>query len=128
MYCTTALISPSEAAAPPLGGMAPLPLMALAVRASTPAEIRGAHAALSPNLGALATPAAWQAAQTWPYNAGEAPPAAAGVAPAAGAAVLLAAASAATTSADGAAAAAGAEAAEAAAGAAGSANLPPAAA
>src|SRR4029453_14631395 len=65
MYCTTALMSVSLALDPPLGGIAPLPLMALAVRPSTPCARRGAQAALSPTFGALATPLAWQTAQVW---------------------------------------------------------------
>src|SRR5512137_586199 len=69
MYSTAARTSPSvAAAAPPFGGMAPLPLIALAVSASTPAEARAAQAALSPNFGAPATPAAWQAAQEASYS------------------------------------------------------------
>jgi hypothetical protein len=59
---TTDLISASLAVEPPRGGIAPLPLMTLPTRASTPWPIRGAQAALSPTLGAPATPAAWQ---TW---------------------------------------------------------------
>lgn len=63
MYVTADLMSASEAAEPPLGGMAPLPLITLAVRPSTPNAKRGAHAALSANLGAPATPATWHTAQ-----------------------------------------------------------------
>ena len=37
----------------------------LAVSVSTPWAMRGAQAALSPTLGAPATPAAWQTLQTW---------------------------------------------------------------
>ena len=59
-------------AAPPLAGIAFLPLIALAVRPSTPAAKRGAHPALSPSLGALATPVAWQTAQVCVYSAGTA--------------------------------------------------------
>src|SRR5438045_9729608 len=79
-------------AAPPFGGIAPLPLMALAVSPSTPCARRGAQAALSPSLGALATPLAWQVWQTWPYSAGAAPAvaAAAGVAAVVVAAVVTA--------------------------------------
>jgi hypothetical protein len=65
MYATTPLISASLALEPPLGGIAPLPLIALAVSASTPCAVRGAQAALSPTFGAPATPVAWQALQTW---------------------------------------------------------------
>ena len=45
---------------PPRGGIAFLPLIALAVRPSMPCARRGAQAALSPSLGAPATPATWQ--------------------------------------------------------------------
>src|SRR5450830_27645 len=111
MYSTADRTSASDAAEPPLGGMAFLPLMALAVSMSRPVLMRGSQAALSPNLGEPATPAAWQATQTCLYKASPAPepaPAAATLAGTAGAAVLAA-----TTAAGGvaAAAAAGAEAA-----------------
>src|SRR3546814_16049339 len=68
MYSTAALTSASEACEPPRGGMAPLPLMAMASMLSMPCSIKGAQAALSPNLGAPATPAAWQAKQTDLYS------------------------------------------------------------
>src|SRR5436190_8328351 len=73
MYVTTALISASLALEPPFGGIAPLPLIALAVRPSTPCARRGAQAALSPIFGALATPEAWHVWQSWVYSAGGAP-------------------------------------------------------
>src|SRR3954462_1790115 len=57
-------MSASGAGLPPLGGMAPLPLSAELYSVSLPCAMRGAHAALSPNLGAPATPAVWQAVQT----------------------------------------------------------------
>jgi hypothetical protein len=107
-YATADLISASEAVEPPLGGIAPLPLMALAVNPSSPATKRGAQAALSPNLGAPATPATWHTEQACLYNASPAP-AATVVAPAAGAAAATATAvSAAPAAAAGSAAAAGA--------------------
>src|SRR6478609_3084930 len=80
-------MSASLALDPPLGGIAPLPLMALPVRASTPWAIRGAQAALSPTLGAPAMPSAWQVLQVWAYSGGAAV-AAAGVAVAVAAAAL----------------------------------------
>src|SRR5687767_9031428 len=77
-------MSASLAPLPPLGGIAPLPLITLAVRPSRPRPRRGAQAALSPSFGALATPLAWQVAQFCVYSAGTAPAvAAAGVAAAA---------------------------------------------
>src|SRR5664280_1113288 len=66
-------MSASLALEPPRGGIAPLPLMALAVRPSMPCAMRGAQAALSPSLGAPATPAVWQAVQTCVKSAGAAP-------------------------------------------------------
>src|SRR5438105_13275238 len=63
-------MSASLALEPPLGGIAPLPLMTLAVRPSTPCARRGAQAALSPIFGAPATPAAWQAWQVCVKSAG----------------------------------------------------------
>lgn len=62
MYSTVARISASDAWVPPRGGMAPLPAMAIRVMPSIPSFRRSAQAALSPNLGAPATPAAWH---TW---------------------------------------------------------------
>jgi len=62
-------MSASDAVEPPLGGMAPLPLMTLAVIASMPVLMRGAQAALSPNLGEPVTDCAWQAVQTCLYGA-----------------------------------------------------------
>ena len=65
MYCTAARMSSSEAlAAPPLGGIGGLPCIATLTMASMPVLMYGSQAALSPNLGALATPVAWQAKQT----------------------------------------------------------------
>jgi hypothetical protein len=62
---TAALTSASDNDAfPPLGGIAPLPLSALACSASRPVLMRGAQAALSPSFGAPATPGVWQAVQT----------------------------------------------------------------
>src|SRR5688572_26904675 len=71
---------------PPLGGIAFLPLSAASCSASIPCFRRGAHAALSPSLGAPATPGPWHATQLASYTALplSAPPAAAP--PAAGAA------------------------------------------
>src|SRR6185295_12111463 len=66
---------------PPRGGIAPLPLIAIAVMPSTPSARRGAQAALSPSFGAPATPLAWQAWQICVYRTGTAPAAAAGAAP-----------------------------------------------
>jgi len=58
MYSTAARTSASESALlPPLGGIAPLPAIAVFTSVSSPVAMRGAHAALSPNLGAPATPA-----------------------------------------------------------------------
>src|SRR3989344_3401208 len=106
MNSTAARRSASDAwAAPPRGGIAPLPLATLLYSASMPAGRRADQAALSPNLGAPATPAAWHTWQACLYRASPAT----GVAGAAGAA------------------SAAAGAAPAAAGAAGSANLAPAA-
>src|SRR4051812_26729148 len=104
MYSTAERMSASEALVPPLGGMAPLPLMALATSAGMPCAMRGAHAALSPNFGAPAAPVPWQAKQADLYSASPAPPAAAVAAGAAAATVVAGAAAAA-----GAAVAAGAE-------------------
>src|SRR5476649_2204079 len=53
-------------AAPPLGGIAPLPWITTAATSSTPCLIRGANAALSPIFGAMA---AWQPAQDLSYTA-----------------------------------------------------------
>src|SRR3546814_14653182 len=64
MYSTAALTSASEACEPPRGGLAPLPLMAMASMLSMPCSIKGAQAAVSPNLGAPAPPEAWQSKQT----------------------------------------------------------------
>src|SRR5690606_28702709 len=62
MYSTAARISAADAlAALPLGGMAPLPVMATFTMASMPVLIYGSQAALSPYLGALATPVPRQA-------------------------------------------------------------------
>src|SRR5258708_14205495 len=59
---------------PPFGGIAFLPFSALLCSASTPVAIRGAQAALSPNFGAPATPAAWQTEQTLSYVPLPSPP------------------------------------------------------
>src|SRR6187551_698630 len=82
-------MSASLALDPPLGGIAPLPLIAFAVSASIPCAIRGAHAALSPTLGAPAIPGVWQVLQTCAKSAGAAV-AAAGAVVAAAAALLAA--------------------------------------
>ncbi len=60
--CSTAARSSASLAVgtAPFGGIAPLPFMTDAVKASIPRLKRGAHAALSPSFGAPATPAAWQ--------------------------------------------------------------------
>ena len=63
MYWIAALKSASDAAEPPLGGMAPMPLVAFCTMSSMPLAMNGAQAALSPNLGAPATPLPWQATQ-----------------------------------------------------------------
>src|SRR5438093_8838168 len=64
MKSIAARTSASESAAlPPFGGIAPLPFTADCMRVSMPCLMRGAHAALSPGFGALATPAVWQAVQ-----------------------------------------------------------------
>ena len=64
MYSTAARNSASLAPrAVPRGGIAPLPLITLAVRASMPVAARGAQAPLSPSLGAPATPLRWHEAQ-----------------------------------------------------------------
>jgi len=55
-------------ALPAFGGMAPLPFTTLATSPLLPPPVRGAHAALSPTLGAPARPLAWQAAQVCPYT------------------------------------------------------------
>ena len=140
MYWMAARSSSSVAVEAPRGGMAPLPLMATFSMASMPVAMKGAHAALSPNLGAPATPAPWQVTHDLSYSALPTAGSAAGAA-AAGAAATTAAAGAAAAAGDAAsagaaagagvgAAAAGAAAAPAAlaasAGAAGSASLPPA--
>ena len=62
-YSTACLKSASDAVEPPLGGIAPLPCVAIFSTSSKPAARRGAQAALSPNLGAPATPVPWQATQ-----------------------------------------------------------------
>src|SRR5215212_4668907 len=61
--------SPVRAALPPFAGIAFLPLVTEATRAALPVATRGAHAALSPSLGALATPAAWHIAHVCSYTA-----------------------------------------------------------
>lgn len=63
MYWMAALKSASDAVEPPLGGMAPTPLVAFSTMSSMPLAMKGAQAALSPNLGAPATPLAWQTMQ-----------------------------------------------------------------
>src|SRR6201986_541856 len=63
------MTSASGALLPPLGGMAPLPCSALLCSVFRPCAMRGAHAALSPNFGAPATPAAWQTKHTFSYVA-----------------------------------------------------------
>src|SRR5712691_2531731 len=69
MNSIAARISASESAGlPALGGIAPLPLITDCSSASVPCFRRGAHAALSPGFGALATPAVWQAVQVVSYT------------------------------------------------------------
>src|SRR3954466_12399510 len=84
MWSTAALTasSPSDML-PPFGGMAPFPLRADAYSASLPCLMRGAQAALSPNLGAPATPAAWHTLQvvSWAALPPAGPAALAGAAP-----------------------------------------------
>src|SRR4029453_7622671 len=46
---------------PPFGGIAPLPVRATWYSVGMPVLMKGAHAALSPNFGAPARPAPWQA-------------------------------------------------------------------
>ena len=65
-------MSASLALDPPLGGIAPLPLIALVARASIPWAIRGAHPALSPTFGAPAMPGVWQVLQTCAKSGGAA--------------------------------------------------------
>src|SRR3989344_3878071 len=97
MNSTAARRSASDAwAAPPRGGIAPLPLATLLYSASMPAGRRADQAALSPNLGAPATPAAWHTWQACLYRASPAP------APAAAAAATGAAAAGAASAAGGA--------------------------
>src|SRR5678815_1058837 len=55
--------SSAKSALPPLGGMARSPNHPSIVSVTCPSLISGAHAFLSPNFGALATPAAWQVVQ-----------------------------------------------------------------
>src|SRR5512138_3368409 len=63
-------MSPSPSPAlPALAGIAPLPPTTDLTNASLPVATRGAHAALSPNFGALATPVAWHATQVDSYTA-----------------------------------------------------------
>ena len=69
MYWMAALKSASEAVEPPLGGMAPMPCVAFFTMASMPSATKGPQAALSPNLGAPATPVPWQTAQVCSYRA-----------------------------------------------------------
>src|SRR5688572_26897336 len=65
MATTARAISSSVSeGSPAFGGMAPLPFTTEATSAFSPCLIRGAHCALSPSLGAFATPAWWQAVQT----------------------------------------------------------------
>src|SRR5664279_767410 len=82
-------MSASLALDPPFGGIAPLPLIALVVSASIPWAMRGAHAALSPTLGAPAIPGVWQVVQIGAKSGGAA--LAAGAAVVAAAAAVLAA-------------------------------------
>ena len=63
-YSTTLLISASDSVAPPLAGIAPLPLVTLLISASLPLARRDAQAALSSIFGAPAAPVLWQAPQT----------------------------------------------------------------
>src|SRR5436190_10920253 len=79
-------MSASLALEPPFGGIAPLPLIAFAVRASMPCAIRGAHAVLSPTLGAPAIPGVWQVLQICAKSGGAAVAAAGAVVAAAAAA------------------------------------------
>src|SRR3977135_1339035 len=69
MNSTAARTSSSERdGLPPLGGIAPLPFSADCSRASMPCTRCGAHAALSPNFGAPATPVAWHTMQVVSYT------------------------------------------------------------
>src|SRR3546814_21118328 len=68
MYSTAARKVASSADDAPRGGMAPLPLRATAMIESIPLAISGLQAALSPSLGALATPVLWQAMQADLYS------------------------------------------------------------
>ena len=98
MNSTAARRSASDAwAAPPRGGIAPLPLATLLYSASMPAGRRADQAALSPNLGAPATPAAWHTWQACLYRASPAPAAAAAATGAAAAGAASAAGAAAAT-------------------------------
>src|SRR3954468_18748992 len=59
---------------PPFGGIAFFPLSALLCNTFIPCAMRGAHAALSPNLGAPAMPGVWQTMHTVSYVALPFPP------------------------------------------------------
>ena len=63
--CTTArrISSSVSEASPPLGGIAPLPLITVCTIAFRPCLMCSAHCFLSPIFGAFATPAWWHAAQ-----------------------------------------------------------------
>src|SRR3972149_9168063 len=65
MYSTAALTSASDAA-PPLGGIIPLPFITDAVRSAAPLLMSGAHAALPPAFGAITE---WQPAQDLSHTA-----------------------------------------------------------
>src|SRR5690606_36579932 len=68
MYSTAAFRVASSAWVAPRGGMAPLPLSVTCIMASMPFAVRVDHLALSPTLGAPATPAMWQAIQADWYS------------------------------------------------------------
>src|SRR5690606_20316103 len=65
---TAAFKVASSALVAPRGGMAPLPLTTISMTASMPLAVRADQAALSPSLGAPATPAIWQARQADLYS------------------------------------------------------------
>src|SRR5512143_890934 len=92
MYSTAFLISASEQLLQvPRGGMTPLlpvkPWVAWLTNTSVPCLMRGAQAALSPNLGAPAAPVLWHAVQVLLKISSPERAAAAGALAAAGAAV-----------------------------------------
>src|SRR4029077_20550338 len=72
MYSTAALTSSSDAEEPPLAGIMPAlpwkPLIAWVCSVAIPCLMRSAQAALSPNFGAPATPAPWNACHVASYS------------------------------------------------------------